>query len=159
MPTNPGINLTPLQFEAEMKRWANKQMPLIGKKIHAAVTEHIYLGITMKTPVLTARARGNWVPSLGVASQLSGDFLNAGVHVTGAPNTGLEKEAARAIKHQLEALPLGRTKSYITNRLDYIELLEDGSISMKSPPNAMVQGTIINTLDGLKVDIVLKGVR
>ena len=133
-------------------------MPLIGKKIHAAVTEAVYLGITRRTPVLTARARGNWIPSVGAPSQEVGDHLNAGVSTTGSPNTGQEKAAGRAIKQKLEALPLGKSKSYIVNNLDYILGLEEGK-SPKAPANAMVEGTIINTLDGLKVSKILKDVK
>ena len=152
------IPMKALQFERQMNFWARINLPLIGRKLHAAVTENVYIGITQKTPVLTARARGNWIPSIGSSSELMGDHLNAGVSITGAPSTGLELARARAIKHKLEALPLGQAKSYITNNQPYIKKLEDGTISKKSPPNAMVQGTIINTLDGLKVSVVLKDV-
>ena len=154
-----GISMQPIQFEREIQRWANHNLPLIGKKIHAAVTETLYLGITRKTPVLTARARGNWIPTVGAPSQEFGDHLNAGVSHTGTPNTGIEKATGRAIKQKLEALPLGQAVAYISNNLDYIAGLEDGTISKKVAPNAMVQGTIINTLDGLKVEVILKDVR
>ncbi len=146
------------QFEAEMRRWALKNMPLIGQKIHAAVTEAVYIGIVQKTPVLTGRARGNWIPSLSAPSEEVGDHLNAGVSLTGVPATSQEREAGKAIKKKLEAVPLGSQTSYVANNLDYISRLEDGH-SPKAPPGAMVQNTIINTLDGLKVEVVLKGVR
>jgi len=154
--------ITPMrapQFEREMRRWARHNVPLIGKKIHGAVTEAVYLGIVQKTPVLTARARGNWMPTLGAPSSEVGDHLNAGVSTTGAPPTSVEKSQGKAIKKKLEGLPLGGSIAYITNNLDYIQRLEDGTLSIKSAPNAMVQQTIINTLDGLKVDVVLKSVK
>ena len=154
-----GVSMNALQFESELNKWATRLVPSIGKKIHGAVTEATYLGIVQKTPVLTARARGNWIPTLGSPSLEWGDHLNAGVSMTGVPPTGAERGAAKAIKSQLEVLALGSTISYITNNLEYIEGLEDGTISMKTAPNAMVQGTIINTLDGLKVDVILKGIR
>ena len=112
-----------------------------------------------KTPVLTARARGNWIATLGSPSSEVGNHLNAGVSLTGVPPTSVEKGMGKAIKQKLEGLPLGSSTAYIANNLDYIGLLEDGSISKKSAPNAMVQQTIINTLDGLKVEVVLKSVR
>ena len=68
-----------------------------------------------------------------------------------------EKARIKAVTSKLDALPLGSEKVYIANNLDYILKLENGS-SPKSPPNMMVQGTIINTLDGLKVTIRPKGV-
>jgi hypothetical protein len=145
------------QFEREMRRWANQNVPLIGKKIHAAVTEAVYQGIVQKTPVLTGRARGNWFPTNGAPSAQVGEDV-AGVSVTGQPMTSEEKGRVRAVTSKLEALPLGAERTFITNNLDYILKLEEGS-SPKAPPNAMVQQTIINTLDGLKVDIVLKGIR
>ncbi len=151
--------MNPEQFRRELNRWTTRLIPAVGKKIHAAVTEAAYLGITQKTPVLTARARGNWVVSLGAPSDEFGDHLNAGVSITFASNTGIEKAAGKAVKQKLEVLRLGSQISYVTNNLDYILGLEDGTISPKVPPGAMVQGTIINTLDGLKVDVILKGVR
>ena len=143
--------LRPQQFNAEMQRWANQHVPAIGKEIHRAVSEHIYMGIVQKTPVLTGRARGNWYPSNGAPSQQVGEHL-AGVSVTGTPMTAEERGSIRAVTSKLKALPLGAEKIYIANNLDYILKLENGT-SPKSPPNAMVQQTIINTLDGLKVDI------
>ncbi len=153
-----GKQMHSFQFEAEMIRWATKNIPLIGKKVHAAVTEAVYLGIVQKTPVLTARARGNWIPSLGAPSEEHGEHLNAGVSLTGVPPTSTERGYGKAIKQKLEALPLGSQTAYVTNNLDYISRLENG-YSPKAPPGAMVQQTIINTLDGLKVEVVLKGVR
>ncbi len=153
-----GVQMTAPQFEREMTRWAERNVPLIGKRIHGLVTSTVYWGITQRTPVLTSRARGNWIPTIGAPSDERGDHLTAGVSTTGEPATGKEKLQGRGIQQKLEALPLGQT-SFITNNLDYIQLLENGSISIKSPPNAMVQGTINNTLDAIKVEVVLKGIR
>lgn len=147
-------NLTTLQFEAEMTRWAIKHIPKIGKIVHAAVTEAVYNGIVRRTPVLTGRARGNWFPSTGSPSEQVGEHVFGGSR-TGEPVTGEEKARIKTIVAKLKALPLGETTAYITNNLDYIQRLEDGK-SPKSPPQAMVRGTIINTLEGLQVDIVNK---
>ncbi len=144
-------------FENEMRRWARHNIPLIGKKIHAAVTNAVYIGIVQKTPVLTSLARGQWYPTNGAPSEQLTEHV-AGVSVTGVPATAEEKARVKTVTSKLEALPLGQEKTYITNNLDYILGLEQGT-SPKSPPAAMVQGTIINTLDGLKVDVILKSVR
>lgn len=139
-----------------MLRWAREEVPHIGKTVHKAVAEFVYEGIVTKTPVLTGRARHNWFPTNG--SPHSGTVEEtANVSVTGEAMTGEEKGRIKAVTSKLDALPLGAEKVYITNNLDYISKLEDG-YSPKSPPNAMVQGTIINTLDGLKVTIKPKGV-
>lgn len=148
-------NMKAHQFEAEMRRWAQKHVPRIGKAVHKAVTKAVYEGIVKKTPVLTGRARGNWFASMGAPSEEVGERLFGGT-TTGEPVTAAEKSMIKTVTDQLEALPLGQSPAFVTNNLDYISRLEDGH-SPKSPPKAMVRGTIINTLDGLKIDIVPKG--
>ena len=148
-------NMSAKQFEAEMSRWATVHVPRIGKAVHSAVTKAVYEGIVQKTPVLTGRARGNWFPSTGSPSEEVGERRFGG-STTGEPVTAAEKSMIKTVTDKLEALPLGQSPAFVTNNLDYIQLLEDG-YSPKSPPAAMVQGTIINTLDGLKIDIVPKG--
>lgn len=148
--------LMPAAFRAEMNRWADKHVPEIGKQVHKQVSEFIYKGIVERTPVLTGRARFNWFPTTGApATQAVEETAN--VSVTGTPMQPEEKARIKAVTSKLDALPLGSEKVYIANNLDYILKLENGS-SPKSPPNMMVQGTIINTLDGLKVTIRPKGV-
>lgn len=151
------IGMNPVRFEREIREWARTKVPQIGKLIHIAVANAMYEGIVERTPVLTARARGNWFPSNGAPSDQVGEDV-AGVSVTGQQATAEEKGRIRAVTSKLKALPLGQEKVFITNNLDYIDGLETGT-SPKSPPNAMVQQTIINTLDGLKVDIILRNVR
>ena len=148
-------NMSAKQFEAEMRRWAVVHAPKIGKAVHKAVTKAVYEGILTKTPVLTGRARGNWFPTIAVPSEEVGERRFGGT-LTGEPVTAAEKSMIKTVTDQLEALPLGQSSAFVTNNLDYISRLEDG-YSPKSPPAAMVQGTIINTLDGLKIDIVPKG--
>lgn len=149
------VSLKPRAFEAEMRRWARHHVPDIGKQVHKQVSEFVYQGIVTKTPVLTGRARHNWFPSNGSPVDTTVEET-ANVSTTGTPMTGEEKARIKTVTGKLDALPLGAEKVYITNNLDYISRLEDG-YSPKSPPNAMVQGTIINTLDGLKVTIKIKG--
>lgn len=146
------VLMTHNQFAAEMTRWAIKHVPDIGKAVHAAVTEHVYKGIVMRTPVLTSRARHNWFPTMGAPSSVAVE-ATAGVARTGEPMTGQEKARIEEILQQIKSMPMGHSIAYLTNNQPYIQKLEDGS-SPKSPPAAMVQGTIINTLDGLKVDII-----
>jgi len=128
-----GILLNPIAFERQMIRLANRVGSAVGVKTQAAIAEAVYLGIVTRTPVLTARARGNWTPTVGAPSEDVGDHLNAGVSTTYAPPTAEERVKAKAIKQKLEALPLGQSIAYITNRLDYIQRLEDGSLSKKVP--------------------------
>ncbi len=146
------VNMTHAQFHREMTKWAVKNIPLIGKAVHAAVSQAVYKGIVQKTPVLTGRARNNWFPSLGAPIGYATEDT-AGVSVTGQPQTSEERARINSVTRKLKALPLGQTNVFITNNQPYIQKLEDGTISKKSPPNAMVQGTIINTLDGLQIDI------
>jgi hypothetical protein len=150
-------NMNPLQFEAEMTKWAVKNIPLIGKAVHSAVATATYKGIVEKTPVLTGRARHNWFPTNGAPSSMAVEET-AGVSLTGQPMTGEEVARINTVTRKLKGLPLGAEPVYITNNQPYIQGLEDGTISQKTPPHAMVQGTIINTLDGLQIDVVLKGI-
>jgi hypothetical protein len=144
-------NMTHDQFSVEMQDWALRKVPLIGKAVQSAVATAMYNGITKKTPVLTGRARNNWFPTLGTPSTQATEET-AGVSVTGENNTSEERARINTVTRQLKGLPLGQAKVFITNNQPYIQGLEDGR-SPKSPPAAMVQGTIINTLDGLQVDI------
>ena len=144
-------NMTHDQFQLEMTKWAVRNIPLIGKAVHSAVATAVYQGIVQKTPVLTGRARHNWFPTNGAPSSQAVEET-AGVSVTGQPMTSEETARINTVTRKLKALPLGQTEVFITNNQPYIQGLEDGK-STKSPPAAMVQGTIINTLDGLQVDI------
>jgi len=144
-------NMTHRQFQLEMTKWAVRNVPLIGKAVHSAVTTAMYRGIVQKTPVLTGRARHNWFPTLGSPSS-SAVEETAGVSQTGQPMTTEEVARINTVTRKLKALPLGKSEVFITNNQPYIQGLEDGK-SPKSPPNAMVQSTIINTLDGLQIDI------
>lgn len=146
-------NMTHQQFHLEMTKWALRNVPLIGKAVHAAVSQAMFKGIVEKTPVLTGRARGNWFPSNGAPSPVATEET-AGVSQTGQPQTAEERSRINTVTRKLKALPLGAETVFITNNQPYIQGLEDGR-SPKSPPAAMVQGTIINTLDGLQIDIKL----
>lgn len=144
-------HMTHQQFHMEMTKWAVRNVPMIGKAVHSAVATAMYNGIVTKTPVLTGRARHNWFPTVGSPSE-SAVEETAGVSQTGQPPTAEERARINTVTRQLKGLPLGKSDVFITNNQPYIQGLEDGR-SPKSPPAAMVQGTIINTLDGLKVDI------
>lgn len=144
-------NMTHQQFQLEMTKWALRNVPLIGKAVQSAVVQAVYNGIVTKTPVLTGRARHNWFPTLGTPSS-SAVEETAGVSVTGEPQTAEERGRINTVTRKLKGLPLGQGTVFITNNQPYIQGLEDGK-SPKSPANAMVQRTIINTLDGLQVDI------
>jgi hypothetical protein len=144
-------NMTHKQFELEMLKWSLKNVPLIGKAVHSAVATAMYNGIVQRTPVLTGRARNNWFPTNGSPSEAAVEET-AGVSQTGQPPTSQERARINTVTRKLKGVPLGSQTVFITNNQPYIQGLEDGR-SPKSPPAAMVQGTIINTLDGLKVDI------
>ena len=144
-------NMGHAQFHNEMTEWALRNVPLIGKAVHSAVAQSVYNGVVTKTPVLTGRARHNWFPTLGSPSSEATEDT-AGVSLTGTPQTSEERGRINTVVRKLKGLPLGSSTVFITNNQPYIQGLEDGT-SPKSPPDAMVQGTIINTLDGLQIDI------
>ena len=147
-------SLSPKAFDTAIKRLGRELMPQIGKKVHAGVTGAVYEGIVKRTPVLTGLARGNWEVTLGSPAQPAEHEVFGG-SVTGEPLTGLEYARRRTTVQKLEALPLGRTKSFVTNNLDYIVPLDDGT--SKKAPAGIVDQTIINVLDALHID--LSGIR
>ncbi len=148
------VSMNQSQFERELNRWARQHIPDIGKQVHSEVTEAVFKGVLMRTPVLTGLARGNWWPTLGAPDPAAQHEIFGG-SVTGEPITGSEKSRGKSVTEKLKGIPLGSSKTFITNNLEYIIPLEEGT-SPKSGPKAMVEGTIINVLDALKVTIKVR---
>ncbi len=107
-------------FNADLNRIA-KDLGIETDKVVRKVTLELWNGITLKTPVDTGRARGNWNLSEGDA------------------NTSVNK-GATSIQSYRE--PTGKKAIYITNSLPYIQALEKGS--SKQAPTGMVEITTNN---------------
>ena len=107
-------------FNMDLNRLA-KDLGIETDKVVRKVTLQLWNGITLKTPVDTGRARGNWNLSEGSA------------------DTSVN-EGATSVQSFKE--PTGKKAVFITNSLKYIQTLEKGS--SKQAPKGMVQITMNN---------------
>ncbi len=105
-------------FNMDLNRLA-KDLGLETDKVVRKVTLQLWNGITLKTPVDTGRARGNWNLTEGSADT----SVNEG-----------------ATSVQAYSEPTGKKSVYITNSLPYIQALEKGS--SKQAPKGMVELTM-----------------
>ena len=133
------------KFNRELEKFANKRVPILAKDVQKILTELIYRKILERTPVLTGRARRNWIPSFNSPVDFTTTKL-AGVSETGTPETPQERARLRTITRNLQAGILGST-IFITNNLAYIGILERGN-SAKAP-NGIVEGAIQGALEEL----------
>jgi hypothetical protein len=113
------------EIEISLKRQA-KVAPEAVVNIQKAATLELQRGIVVATPVDKGRARGNWQVAQG--SPASGD-----VAPNGFPG---ESSAARGAAATAAALTQGAqaaaetkpfSKTYVSNRLPYIEALNEGT--------------------------------
>lgn len=134
------------EFAAAINKYAAKKVKLIAKTVAAEAFRNVSQAIQEATPVLTGHARANWIPSVGEPDQgiIAGV---AGVDVTGAPQTSVEKQA---VEDQIKAFLTDDTADvlYLTNNLPYIQGLDDGN-SLKAP-GGMVLPSIHATLSALE---------
>ncbi len=105
-------------FDNDIKKFA-KKAGLEVDKVVRTITLHAWNGVTMKTPVDTGRARGNWNMSEG--------SIDASVDNKTTTTKPFKKFS-------------GKRDVYITNSLSYIGLLEKGS--SKQAPKGMVEVTM-----------------
>jgi hypothetical protein len=112
------------EFKLSLERFGKitrQQATVIVRKIALELDN----AVVMATPVDTGRARGNWFPSIGAPS--------AQVDISSTDKAG-SASAARVVALVATA-PLGSTV-WLSNNLDYIEKLENGS--SKQAPHGMV---------------------
>lgn len=109
----------------EFAEAAGLELELVTRK----VALDAYSRVTRKTPVDTGRARANW---------------NVG---TGRPDLSTTKVGESSPPPSLKKGD-GEAAIYITNNLDYISDLEDGS--SKQSPNGMVSITMLELEAGIR---------
>ena len=106
------------------------------------VAEQILQNVVTDTPVDTGQAKSNWIVSIGRASTLI-----QGPYVPG-------RKGSTALDNIIASVEMGTQKLtayghgdtiHITNNLDYIQGLNDGSISRQAPPD-YVQMAILEAL-------------
>ncbi len=131
------------KFNKLLEEYAKKTVPKIGKDVQRIIVEQIYKRILERTPVLTGRARRNWIPTFNTPSSRTTEQV-AGVRETGIPMTAEERSRIERIIRNIEFGSFG-TKVWIANNLPYIRRLEHGW-SAKAPAGIM-EGAILGALE------------
>ena len=129
MPVNDGA------FKRELAELRDEVSEGISRFVREIALD-VYSRITIRTPVDTGRARGNWFLSVGRRSTRKSEKR-------GFPSPGESMAAASAELAQVQAFET----IYITNNLPYINRLEGGSSTQR--PNGWVAITIAEFDSGL----------
>jgi hypothetical protein len=117
-----------VSFNADLQRFADKtgvKLDLVVRK----VALDIYEKVTVKTPVDTGRARGNWNVSMG------------------SPDLSVNNKATRAKRARLKKGD-GEKVIFITNNLPYINALENGHSDQA--PSGMLAVTLNEVEAGIR---------
>jgi len=125
-------------FAAKVREYGEKTLQLIAKDVSVAIFTEVAKNVIQNTPVLTGQARNNWQSSVDApASGLihGGDFQRtvegSEQDLTGAPLTGEEVAGIQRATTTFRQTA-GASKLVLTNNLDYIAALDEGS-SQKAP--------------------------
>ncbi len=116
------------QFNREIDEFTKKELPKNIVALQKKVVLEALRRLVMRTPVDTGRARGNWQVTID--------------NPTDSQLDQTDKDGNETIKKGLAAisnLPAYRVV-WISNNVDYIEFLEDGS--SEQAPNGMLAITI-----------------
>ena len=120
------------QFNADIDNFARKIVPKKAAQLQTKIALEALRRIAEKTPVRTGRAKGNWIPTIG----------------SPAPDTiesfDKTKSGSMVVARGRAILTADRppfSTVYITNNVNYIEYLEEGS--SKQAPAGMVGITIM----------------
>lgn len=116
------------EFNRQLDQYAKQLLPRQISDFHRKIVLEALRRIVQKTPVDTGRAKGNW--QVTINSPASGQL-----------NT-IDKSGGRTIAQAMAAISDFPPFSvvYITNNIDYIEFLEEGS--SKQAPAGMVGLTV-----------------
>lgn len=116
------------KFNAALDEFARTIAPSELVKLQRRIVIEALRRIVLKTPVDTGRARGNWRVDIGTIDPVTTEMT--------------DKQGAAVIREgiqKLRAIGFGQTV-FISNSLDYIVFLEDGS--SQQAPNGMVRLTL-----------------
>lgn len=120
-------NLDLDDFLKMMDHEADVGLPQFMVDVQMSLTYKLYEYIVVTTPVLTGKARRNWVVSQNYPSTAKVNDV-AGVALTGSPMT--MEESSRVLE-AVSKLQFGQSM-YITNNQDYVVGLDNGT-SQKAP--------------------------
>ena len=127
---------------AKKLRSASKVVTYNADALVKQIAEEILRGVVSDTPVDTGQAKSNWIVSINKPSTDT-----RGPYVPG-------KKGSTAVENIIATVEMGVQKFaayeggdaiHITNNLDYIEGLNDGSLSNQAPPD-YVQKAILEAL-------------
>lgn len=133
-------------FSKKMRK-ASKVVFTNADKLVRDVAEAVLQAVVTDTPVDTGQAKSNWIVSIETPASGTRDAY--------VPGT----KGSTAVENIIATVEIGREKLtaytsgqeiHITNNLDYISALNDGSISKQAPPD-FVQKAILEAL--LKVQV------
>ena len=144
------------RFKAALKKVAKELPHKVVVDTQLAIGQHVYEKVILRTPVLTGHARHNWMPSINtqVTEEQEGVF---GGDRTGEPITSQERLRWKAVRKELQSMPIGQTV-WICNNVPYINRLEFGGYPdgpntvngfSKKAPQGMVGVTLIEVLEGV----------
>lgn len=115
-------------FNDTLRAFSRVIVPEKLVQFHKAVCLQVLTGVVIRTPVDTGRARGGWQLDIGGPRQSEEDRRDR------AGSETITKESAN-----LQGLKFGQVVA-ISNNVDYIEYLEEGS--SQQAPQGMVAVTL-----------------
>ena len=127
-------------------------MQLIAKGVAVKAFTQVSELVLLATPVLTGMARRNWIPSIDDPVTAPVDEVFGGT-TTGEPLTTEEQTRLTEIVKQFSEG--SGTKLFLSNNLDYIENLDQGS--SKKAPAGIVLPSITAALQVLQDEGVQRG--
>ena len=137
------------EFNEKLRDFAEDEVPRRALLLFRRVALGILRRAVLKTPVDTGRARGNWQLTVNriVTSVIDRVDDGSPSHSVGeAPRRGAGKDTVDKGLGKLSRVKLGDT-IYITNNVDYIVYLEEGT--EKIPPQKMLAEAIQEIEQGL----------
>jgi len=123
-----------LRFNKDLKKFSTTMDLSLGVVVKK-VSLDMFAGVIRKTPVDTGRARSSWNIAVGKPD------------LSVAPVGGASQKSSNSKAAAFDN-PDPYSKVFITNNLDYIEFLEQGS--SKQAPLGMVKVTVLETLNFLR---------
>lgn len=130
-------------FEADLRKFA-KVVDEDFDKVFRKIVFLLFRNVVFLTPVLTGRARSNWQIGINEPNLDTNMVGIAGALGEGAASSAAINAATKELKEKLYPGDV----VYITNNVDYIAILEDGTESR--PAYNMVKGAMMIVGRGLQ---------
>lgn len=139
--------MTDLGGFAKKMRKASKVVLTNADKLVISVAEAILQNVVTDTPVDTGQAKSNWIVAIDTPASFTREAYSPGKkgstaleNIIATVEMGTQKLSAYVSGHEI----------HITNNLDYISELNDGSLSKQAPPD-YVQKAVLEALGKIQV--------